>query len=94
MNYGFSDIGYNFLISSQGIYEGVGWDKDPEPDLSIIKIGFLSDLMFEPGDNSTELLIGLVADGKATGKLDMILTYNVACDEISDENCLLPFALK
>lgn len=95
MNSGKNDINYNFLVSSHGVIEGRGWDVTPEPDESLLTIGFLSSKMFDPDEyDLTEYLTNLIVDGKAVGRLTKLITFVLACEDVFDKNCTIPFTLK
>ena len=68
---GLNDIEFNFLISSVGIFEGRGWDVQPESphNNDSLVIGFFTDYLYKPGEMLNETLKKLTGDGKFLGKL-------------------------
>jgi hypothetical protein len=77
---GFNDMEYNFLISSFEIFEGRGWNVQPESqtaDVGSLVVAFLTDESFQPGALN-EKLGKLVADGKVLGKLAE--NVEIVCD--------------
>lgn len=73
-----NDIRYNFLIGDEGIFEGRGWDIQPEVDLNSLSIGFLTDYLYKPGHLLNNTLVDLLRDGKIIGKLAE--TVQIRCE--------------
>jgi hypothetical protein len=84
---GLNDIEVNFVISSLGVFEGRGWNSQPEKPWngSDLIIGFFTDFLYRPGETSRKLLDALIDDGKFLGKISE--DFELVC---FDNFCSIP----
>lgn len=74
-NQGFNDINTNFIVTSQGIFEGLGWDIKFERTIGINSESLRISIFGNGGFSSAQqerMIKLLIEDGKIIGKVSLV----------------------